>query len=373
MMQSHQRKNTKDLHVALRIRRKFMDAEIENTEELTRDSSLFFAAGWETLAPDLKSLSRLLLQRSEENGYVSRASTDEQRMFPEPLKASLPLKRANSSNSLFKFLEDAFKDFTGMQDVKTALFQQGSFLEIQKQRAAKGIKTVDTVSRHLIFTGPPGTGKTTVARVVAQLYHRLGILPTTNVIEASRNTLVAGFTGQTALKTQAAIQSALGGVLFIDEAYTLAQSEKDHFGQEAIDTLLKGMEDHRQNLVVIVAGYQQPMNAFLESNAGLRSRFNRTIGFTNYTAKDLCDIFYKLMMSNQYHCEHWCALQEEMHAYFQAILDKCDETFSNGRFVRNLFESAVEAQANRLMMAPEPSSERALQVLEEDDIRQHFC
>ena len=259
-----------------------------------------------------------------------------------------------------------------MQEVKTALFQQGSYIEIQKQRAAKGMKTINTVSRHLIFTGPPGTGKTTVARVVAELYHSLGMLPTTKVIEASRNTLVAGYTGQTAIKTQAVIQSALGGVLFIDEAYSLVQSEKDHFGQEAVDTLLKGMEDNRQNLVVIVAGYQNSMEAFLESNPGLRSRFNRTLNFLNYTAADLCTIFHHLMTSNDYYCEHWCVFQEEMLEYFHKVLESSDATFSNGRFVRNIFESAVETQANRLMISSTGTSEKDLQILLEDDIRKHF-
>ena len=277
-----------------------------------------------------------------------------------------PMKRS----ALSSFLDEAFVDFIGMDSVKEELFQQASFLEVQKLRAAQGFKSPGGMSRHLIFTGAPGTGKTTVARVVAQLYKQLGILPTDKVIEADRSSFIAGFTGQTALKTQALINSAIGGVLFIDEAYTLCRTGDayDTFGAEAIGTLLKMMEDHRHELVVIIAGYKKEIDQFLLSNPGLTSRFNKSVDFPNYSAMDLLSIFENMVIAHSYVCKDWYPFQEDLLAYFEITLETQKETFSNGRFIRNLFERATERHAKRIMLQSDQSV-KALQTLLPIDIR----
>ena len=163
-------------------------------------------------------------------------------------------------------------------------------MQMQLQREKQGLKTVP-VSQHLVFSGNPGTGKTTVARILAQLYKEIGVLSSGHLVEVDRSGLVAGYVGQTAIKTQEKIDEAIGGVLFIDEAYTLVKEQSNDFGQEAIDTLLKAMEDNRRNLIVIVAGYTNEMNKFIESNPGLKSRFNKYIEFPDYSLCELEQIF----------------------------------------------------------------------------------
>ena len=204
---------------------------------------------------------------------------------------------------------------------------------------------VPVISKHLVFLGNPGTGKTTVARLVAKIYKQLGVLEKGQLVEVDRAGLVAGYVGQTALKTQEVIQEAMGGILFIDEAYALAKGDSD-FGQEAIDTLLKAMEDHRNEFVLIVAGYNEPMNHFLVSNPGLKSRFNKSIIFDDYTPEQLFSILVLLCDSND------VKLEEDsmplMKNYFKKICEEKKENFANGREVRNLFERAFSNQANRI-------------------------
>lgn len=252
----------------------------------------------------------------------------------------------------------------GLANVKADVKELVNFLKIQKLRADKGLATAP-VSRHLVFYGNPGTGKTTVARLLAQIYRSMGLLTTGQLVEAERSKLVAGYVGQTAMKVVDIVEKAKGGVLFIDEVYALCSDDRDPFGQEAIDTLLKLMEDHRDNLIVIVAGYPEKMSKFLNSNPGLRSRFNKYFSFQDYSPEELSLIFHGFCM------KAGLTLNETGKAELKQLLESMhsqkDEKFGNGRDVRNLFEKCISNQANRLVLMPE-IDDLSLQELTEDDL-----
>ena len=235
---------------------------------------------------------------------------------------------------------------TGLGSVKKEIHDMVNLMIVQKMRQKKGLKT-PPISRHLVFTGNPGTGKTTIARMMAQIYKCLGILELGHLVETDRSGLVAGYMGQTAEKVKEVTDSARGGVLFIDEAYTLAIDREGDFGQEAIDTLLKIMEDNREDLVVIVAGYTDRMEGFLDSNPGLRSRFNKYIHFDDYSAEELLEIFGKYCMEQDY------ILKDSLHPVLLEKIRKMkedeQENFGNARTVRNYFEKVISNQANRIM------------------------
>ena len=232
----------------------------------------------------------------------------------------------------------------GLAGVKQEVTTLINMIKIKKIRDSRGLETA-SISKHLVFLGNPGTGKTTVARLLSKIYKQLGVLEKGQLVEVDRAGLVAGYVGQTALKTKEKIDEAMGGILFIDEAYTLAKGGSD-FGQEAIDTILKAMEDNRENFVVIVAGYPEPMEQFLGSNPGLKSRFNKNIMFEDYSEEELLCIFnafckpfnMKLSIEAEY-----CVKE-----YLHWLVQHKSENFANGREMRNLFELALSNQANRL-------------------------
>ena len=256
-------------------------------------------------------------------------------------------------------------DLIGLGSVKQEVRSLANFVELQKQREAQGLKTAK-VSYHLVFYGSPGTGKTTVARIVGRIYKDLGVLKKGHTVETDRGGLVAKYMGQTALKTDTVIQQALDGVLFIDEAYSLVPEGGggQDYGQEAISTLLKRMEDYRDRLVVIIAGYTDEMQRFIDSNPGLQSRFNRYIDFPDYSGKELTEIFKMYMKKNQY------TLADDAEAYLKERFDEAvahkDRNFGNARFARNVFEKSIQQQANRLSNQYNLSKEELTELTIED-------
>jgi len=234
----------------------------------------------------------------------------------------------------------------GLNQVKHEITTLINTVKINKLREKKQLNQ-SPLSLHLVFSGNPGTGKTTVARILGKIYRRLGILSKGQLIETDRAELVAGYIGQTAIKTKEIIEKAKGGILFIDEAYSLTPPNAGNdFGQEAIDTLLKAMEDYRDDLIVIVAGYPDLMNNFLNSNPGLQSRFNMFINFEDYKPNELLEIFMSLCKQHNYIVETGAI--ETLTGIFEDIYSQKDESYANARTVRNFFEKSIKRQANRL-------------------------
>lgn len=251
----------------------------------------------------------------------------------------------------------------GLDMVKQDIHTLINFVKINQLRAERGLKTAD-ISYHLVFSGNPGTGKTTVARLLAKLYQKIGVLSSGHLVEVDRSRLVAGFLGQTAIKTAEVIEEAMGGVLFIDEAYSLASDEQDGYGKECIATILKAMEDHRDDLVVIVAGYDDLMHKFIDSNPGLKSRFNKYFNFPDYTGEEMEKIFLLQCKNNGYKIGP--DAQAMLRAHFDRMYAQRDDNFGNGRDVRNLFENIINAQANRLVSDPDLTTEELLELTAED-------
>ena len=259
---------------------------------------------------------------------------------------------------------NALDELTGLAPVKEQVRALAKLIAVNAERRRRGMK-VAPISYHCVFTGNPGTGKTTVARILAGIYRALGVLKKGHLVETDRSGLVAEYVGQTAVKTNKVIDSALDGVLFVDEAYMLVNDSKEDFGREAIATLLKRMEDDRNRLIVVLAGYTQEMETFIASNPGLRSRFSRFIEFPDYSADELMNIFFSFAKKNQYVCTDGArtALRRRLS---RAVASK-DKDFGNARFVRNLFERAIEYQAQRLSSVA-PLTPEILEQLSTEDL-----
>lgn len=278
---------------------------------------------------------------------------------PEPAPVAEPEPATEAPAKTVEELLAELDDLVGLTEVKAEIHRQAAVLRVEGLRREAGLGGL-TITRHLIFNGNPGTGKTTVARLVAGIYRALGLLSKGQLVEVDRSELVAGFLGQTAMKTAEVVKSAIGGVLFIDEAYSLAG---DQYGQEAIDTLVKEMEDHRGDLVVIVAGYPVPMAVFIGQNPGLESRFRTEINFPDYTDDELVSIFEVMAGSAEYDAG------AEVLDRLRALLGEVERgpSFGNARYVRNILEASIGRHAWRLRDIEKPSLEQ-LRTLSAEDL-----
>ncbi|MDE6024369.1 MAG: AAA family ATPase [Lachnospiraceae bacterium] len=305
-----------DSTIPLADRKKFVKEEKEEKKE-------------ESLNADITP--KAVEEKEDETKFVGKISETEEAVNLEELLVEL--------NGL-----------TGMDSVKKEVNNLVNLLKICRIRQEKGYKIPPTTN-HLVFLGNPGTGKTTVARILAKIYHSLGVLSKGQLVEVDRSGLVAGYMGQTGIKVMEVVEKAKGGVLFIDEAYALSTGQEGDFGKEAIDVLNKAMEDYKDDLIVIVAGYQKEMQSFLDANPGLRSRFNRTIHFPNYSADELITI-----MKNRADKLDYSITEEaikHIENYFDEVLALPPDNFGNARSVRNYLDNAINNQANRLVNVPE--------------------
>ncbi|MDI9308776.1 MAG: AAA family ATPase [Limnohabitans sp.] len=314
-----------------------------------------------------KDTAQKLIEKSIENILGQSATTEIQKMLQETIKEE-PKNPAISYPPNEDSLEKVMAELNGMiglENIKKDISELINLLEIQKKRSGQGLPNID-IALHTVFLGPPGTGKTSVARLLSRIFKILGFLSKGQLYETDREGLVAGYVGQTAIKVDKVTDESIGGVLFIDEAYSLTQNALGNdYGSEAINTILKRMEDNRDDLAVVVAGYTEPMQLFVESNPGLRSRFNRYFHFEHFKPQELFQIFESLCKKTDFVLTDDAI--EKLQETFELLYEKKDEGFGNARVVRNLFEKCVQNQANRVIKI-QTITKDVLRALTEEDI-----
>ncbi len=275
-----------------------------------------------------------------------------------------PTDELDEDTRTLQDLLDELDTLVGLEKVKSKVQDLIVYQKVQKMRRENNLHSTKN-TLHLAFTGNPGTGKTTVARIVGRIYKRIGLLSKGHFVEVSRTDLIAGYQGQTALKVKKVIEQAKGGVLFIDEAYSITENDhSDSYGRECLTELTKALEDYRDDLVVIVAGYTEPMNKFFESNPGLKSRFNTFIEFDDYSSNELDEILYSMCKNNDYVLDD--KAKEKIHVYFEQQTTSKDENFANGRLVRNLYDDLVMNHARRVIDIVSPTKDDLCKIMCDD-------
>ena len=307
----------------------------------------------------LKIKAPKIKQLQEEGKKAALKKLEEQKV--EDIRKEID--KINHAKRLQELLEE-LNSLIGLADVKKEIQSLINLIKVKKMRESYNMPSMD-ITYHMVFTGNPGTGKTTVARLVAQIYQELGILSKGHLVEVDRAGLVAGYVGQTAMKVKEVVERSLGGVLFIDEAYSLSnKNDANDFGGEAIDTLVKMMEDHRDDLVVIVAGYKDEMSEFLKANTGLISRFNKFVDFKDYTNDELMEILEQF--AERSGVELADEAKEEVRSVLEAMSDERKKVFGNGRGMRNTFENIMVRQADRIVALELPTVEQLKSIQKED-------
>lgn len=312
-------------------------------------------------------------EKEKEETVIKQELKQEQKKIVETIPDMEDIKKgfhslkekmeAVKTRELDHLLEE-LNSLIGLESVKEEINSLINLIKVRKMREKFDMPMMD-MTYHMVFTGSPGTGKTTVARLMAKIYKELGILSKGNLVETDRSGLVAGYIGQTAIKVKEVVESALGGVLFIDEAYSLTNGNRtEDFGSEVIDTLVKLMEDHRDDLVVITAGYTKEMKEFLKSNSGLVSRFNKFIEFSDYTDTELLDILDSMAVKAGFHLQPLARIQ--LGGQLGSMTEKKRREFGNARGIRNVFEKVVVNQANRIVGVKNPTKEELTLLTEED-------
>lgn len=323
--------------------------QVEYLKNLYQFSSIVIKADGKVTLREEEALKRIMKLSESDNNHLSHTSN---------------IKPKETENTPLNEILTELDALIGLTAVKEQVKQLINFIRIQKARESAGLKNT-SVSYHVVFTGNPGTGKTTVARIISRIYKQLGVVTKGHLIETDRSGLIGEFVGHTAKKVNSVVDSALDGVLFIDEAYAIVNQGQDDFGKEAVNTLIKRIEDDRERLVVILAGYTSEMNQFIETNPGFKSRFNRYIEFPDYSSEELLAIFLSLCDKLDYSLT--ARARVKLSLYFKTAYAERNGSFGNGRFVRNTFEKTLESQANRIASVPNLHLE-TLTTIEAEDI-----